>query len=267
MHDLRPLIADLYDSVKTDGRFANDIERLKDVLSLTDENILASWLLWDADIREYGNDVYTSTALRMVMHLHNLLPGSWHEKRQETVAAYVERASPSSVCEIGFGTPQRYVRESLARDGVTDILLTDFDESSMEFARALLSTWNDGWQDRVRLETFDMNRDAPPPGFGAYVFQDSLEHADDPTGTLRSFVASAKPSAAFIFSLPVEVEGLLPEHRISWANDGDVLAWLGDGGLEIVDHQPIAMNRNIDLFARSLHPDFHELVILARKPA
>lgn len=171
--------------------------------------------------------------LRLVMHLHNYLAGSWHEKRQSLVLHYLDAIQAKHICEIGFGVPQRYVRSFLPRPEAR-LLLADFEASSLSFAQHLLSYWNHGWRQRIDLCLFDMNCDLLPEGFDGYLFQDSIEHALDPSATLRRFVEAVQVGTSLLFSLPIEIEHPVPEHHICWSNEEEVYAWLERAGLSIV---------------------------------
>jgi hypothetical protein len=57
----------------------------------------------------------------------------------------------------------------------------------------------------------------------------------------------------------------IPEHHIFWKNKDEVLGWLAECGLEVIDSTAIKMNKEVDFYSLSLHPDFSELVVLARK--
>lgn len=240
-----------------------EVDFLMDEFKITKEQLFLSWLHWDTSIRNYSNDVYSSEALRLVMHLHNYLKDSWHEKRQEYVLGYLGQINPKSICEIGFGTPQKYVKEYLEKD--VKITLGDYEGSSLKFAEKLLQQWSSSWEQKINLIIFDLNKDKLPEGLDVCIFQDSIEHADNPTETLQKYVNEVPSGTHFIFSLPIEIEDPIPEHHIFWKNKDDVLAWLTQNDLEVVNDTSIKMNKEVDLYSLSMHPNFSELVVLARK--
>jgi hypothetical protein len=256
-------IDNFINSIYADEVLASEVAHLQQTLQITNEQVAASWLLWDTAIRSYSNDVYSSEALRLVMHLHNYLKGSWHVKRQEVVLRYLQQIKTDSICEIGFGTPQKYVRELLKLPAIR-ILLGDFEQSSIEFAANVLGHWDVNWKDKVSLTLFDLNKNDLPGGYQTYIFQDSSEHANNPTGVLQKYVSSVPAMTYFIFSLPIEIENPIPEHHICWENEDQVLQWLENAGLEILQSETIHMNKEVDIFSLSLHPEFREIVILAR---
>lgn len=254
----------LFDSVLTNENYFKEIDALQKILGITRKQIEAAWLYWDTAIQKYSNEVYTSDSLRFAMHLHNYLEGSWHEKRQVIILNYLETINPHAICEIGFGVPQKYVHKFLS-DERKKIVLADFEDTSIKFAKSILSLWSIEWKERAILLLFDMNKDNIPPKQDVYIFQDSIEHAVNPTEILSKFVSSANTGAHFLFSLPIEIENPIPEHHICWKDHEEVIQWLKDCGLEVLRYEKIPMNRNIDIFAQSLHPDFCEIVILAKK--
>ncbi len=247
-----------------DTRYKGEIEFLMRTFSLTVQQIYAAWLLWDTKKSTYSNEVYSSEALRLVMHLHNYLAESWHEKRQMLVSNHLQAINAQRICDVGFGVPQSYVRSFLSRPGVS-ILLADFEASSLSFAEQLLTYWDSDWKRCVDLLVFDMNHDNLPSGFETYLFQDSIEHADDPSGTLQRFVASVPTGTSMLFSLPIEIEKPVPEHHIYWHDEQEVLTWLRQAGLKILSSQTISMDKTVDLFSLFLHPDFREVVVLTQK--
>lgn len=261
--ELEIKVEELSHSIFSDKTFSEEINFLQKELGVTKKQVIAAWLFWDTAIRKYSNEVYSSKALRFVMHLHNYLPDSWHYKRQEIVLKYLQRIGPKTICEIGFGVPQKYVRHFLPKD--IKIFLGDYEQSSLTFARKLLGYWNKDWQEKVDLEIFDLNKDSLPKGYEIYIFQDSIEHANNPTKTLQKYVSSVPKEAIFIFSLPIEIENPIPEHHILWKNEADILDWLKKCDLDVTEHETITMNQDVDIFSLSLHPEFREVVILARK--
>ena len=262
--DIEEKVEKLFNTILSDKRYLNEMEYLQSGLSVTKEQIIASWLYWDTAIRKYSNEVYSSEALRIVMHLHNYLVGSWHEKRQEIVLGYLKNIGSKSICEIGFGVPQKYVKEFLNVEGVK-VFLGDYEKSSLHFAEKLLNFWNKDWQRKIHLAIFDMNTDSLPSGYNTYIFQDSIEHAINPSEILNKFVDATPKNTNFIFSLPIEIKNPIPEHNIFWKNEEEVFDWLKKSKLEIVASDTIKMNKEVDIFSLSLHPDFREVVVLARK--
>ncbi|MFG1798215.1 hypothetical protein [Nocardia sp. NPDC049149] len=241
-----------------------EIAHLQRRHSITRQQIVEAWLFYDLAIMNYSNESYSSTTLRMAMHLHNYVPGNWHDRRQDVVLGFLERLAPTAVCDIGFGTPQRYVQHLLAAR-TTEIALCEFEYASLEFAMSVLEHWRPDWSSSVKLIEHNMDRDALPSGYPVYIFQDSIEHALQPTETLRGYVDSAAADTHFIFSLPIEVADPIPGHHISWSEESAAIDWLSAAGLTVLDKEVIQFRRDLDLHAHALHPDTRQLAILAVK--
>jgi hypothetical protein len=146
------------------------------------------------------------------------------------------------------------------------LVLYDFDDESINFAKVFLE-WKkpNQWQKYVTLVNYDMNRSNTIGGCDCYIFQDSIEHTNNPTEYLNKAVREAKVGSFFIFSIPIEVDKAIPEHTIFWKSVDDAINWLSNAGLEIIEHEEILMNPSLDLFAKFLHKEFKELVVLSRK--
>jgi hypothetical protein len=255
-------VAKLFDELAAQKQYHDEISYLMGELDVTRDDAIAAWLFYDLAIRDYSNEAYKSSALRLVMHLHNFLVGNWHDIRQATILKYLAGRSPASICEIGFGTPQRYVSE-LA--GTTRIMLCDYETASLDFARQVLSFRHDDGLDRVTLQRHDMNKDALPADFNAYLFQDSIEHAIEPTETLQSYVESTAVGTDFVFSLPIEIGEPIPGHFISWPAEDKALTWLESTGLTVLDSTVINFNRGLDLHSHRLHPVSRQIAVLTTK--
>lgn len=262
--EIESKISKLLDLTINDPIHKDEVDFLMKEFGITKDQLFASWIYWDTSIKEYSNEVYSLESMRLVMHLHNYLKESWHEKRQEFVLKSLNIIDPKSICEIGFGTPQKYVKKYLKSD--VKIMLGDFDDSSIRFAEKVISYWEPDWKQKVSLNRFDLNKDRIPPDYDVYMFQDSVEHADSPSDVLKKYVSDATTKAYFIFSLPIEIENPIPEHHIFWKDRNEILNWLEKCGLEIVNDELIKMNKEVDIYSLCLHPDFSELVVLARKP-
>ncbi|MEU7768742.1 hypothetical protein AB0B25_27040 [Nocardia sp. NPDC049190] len=262
--DYPAVVANLLDSLLRVPEHRAEIEYLQHRLSVSREEIIAAWLFYDLSITSYSNEAYSSTVLRLAMHLHNSLVGNWHDRRQATVVEYLSRISPTTICEIGFGTPQRYVREFLGGSG-TAMALCEYDTGSLEFAATVLEHWRPDWADSVTLLRHSMDDDPLPSGYSVYIFQDSIEHALRPTETLRSYVDGVPVGTHFIFSLPVEVDHPIPGHHISWTEENAVIDWLSTAGLTVLDKEVICFRSGLDLHSHCLHPDTRQLVTLAVK--
>ncbi len=258
MQAVRKLAEEIVEAHKTEVNF------LCESFRVTETDIINAWVLWDTGINEYDNSVYNSSAMRIAMHLHNYIQGNWHDKRQKVVLDFVKEIKPKTIAEIGFGTPQRYVTEYVLKTD-SHLSLLDFDEESLSFAEYFLDSTRTRWKNNVELIKYDMNSSEEVGNFECYIFQDSIEHANDPGKYLMKVVSSAPHNSHFIFSLPIEIDKPIPEHNIFWKDKAVALAWVESAGLTVSESIDIEMNKELDLFAKFLHPDFKEVVVHAVK--
>ncbi len=231
---------------------------------VTKADIIDAWVMWDTGINEYDNTIYSSVALRIAMHLHNYVHGNWHDKRQQVVLDLLYKTKPSTIAEIGFGTPQRYVTDYVLRNDV-HLTLLDFDSEGLFFAESFLNSIQNDWKTKISLRRYDMNSNEDIGEYDCYIFQDSIEHANNPTEYLSKVVDMAPRNSHFILTLPIEVDRSIPEHNIFWKNKAEGLHWLEKAGLTIMETADIEMDKELDLFTKFLHPDFKEVVVLAVK--
>lgn len=239
------------------------VDQLNEALGTADEDIIKAWLIWDAEKEYHGNEMYNSEAMRVAMYLHNFIPGSWHEKRQELVLSAIKNLKPKSICEMGFGTPQKYVK--YATEHGSKLLLSDVDISSINFAKIIFESQSIKWRNKVQFGIVDMDRDSIPSDYQVYIFQDSLEHAIQPKSVLTQLVSNVEKGVNFLFTLPIEIDKPVKEHNICFTSSDQCIRWVEDCGLQISRHEDIQINREVDLFAQKLHPQYHELLILAHK--
>ncbi len=239
-----------------------DIESLCNTLHASVEDVIKAWVVWDTGINEYGNEIYSSDAMRVAMHLHNYIKGNWHDKRQEKVLDYIKELKPKSIVEVGFGTPQRYATEYVLNNDVK-LNLLDFDQESLNFAKAFLDTKSDSWKSQIELRKYDMNSNEFIGDFDLYIFQDSIEHSEKPTEYLNKIVSQARKGSKFIFCIPIEVDKAIPEHNMFWRDTEHALNWIKESGLSIKKYNEIEMNPELDIFAKFLHKDFKEVLVLA----
>lgn len=232
-------------------------------LNLSVEQVIDSYIEYDYDIFKFDNSIYDSIEMRVVMHLHNSLEGSWHIDRQNTVYEFIKAFRPASVMDIGFGIPSLFVRKFI-EDQSVQITLSDFSDSSMIFASHLLSDWNVNWPAHVNLAVEDMSQTAiHPQKHDMYIFQDSIEHAPNPTDCLLKFVRNTHPEALFLFSLPIGPK--IPVHSISWNTDQEIRDWLNFAGLKILLEKKVKVNPEVDLFAEQVNFSFVNLIVVCEK--
>lgn len=241
-----------------------DLENLLYKLGLSAHQVVQSYVDYDLDIFAYSNEIYDPLAMRMVMHIHNLLHGSWHIDRQNAIYNFVNLVKPSSIMDVGFGIPSLYVRKILSDNDDVHVTLSDFSDSAMKFASLLLDSWNPHWNSKVNLVLEDMSETSlHPPKSDIYLFQDSVEHVPNPTLCLTNFVKNSHPEAKFLLSLPIGP--IVPMHYIAWDSDVAAQRWLQECGLDVIEQRKIYVNPEVDLFAEQL--DFHctNIVVLCQK--
>lgn len=246
-----------------------ETEKLHWALNISREEIIKAYHAYHLGVDTCGNEVFDSVALRYAMHLSNRIPGSWHLVRQRIVSDLVKSIAPRRTVEVGFGTPQQYLREEMLRatlrSQTVTIHLLDLGYTSMIFGQSVLSLWNDSWSRVVRFRSYDMQCGCHVGDYDCYIFQDSIEHVLDPTSYLSNLVQKAPREAHFIFSLPIEVIKVMPQHFISWRDTNEVRVWLEQNGLTIIFQHEIAINREIDIYAQKLHPNYRQVVFHCKK--
>lgn len=81
------------------SEYQEELRFLIENYKISIDGILQAWLAWDMP-QEFGNGQYDSPEIRLIMHMHNRLPGLWHEKRQSKVLDYLLKGKPETICEI-----------------------------------------------------------------------------------------------------------------------------------------------------------------------
>ena len=142
-------------SVIESPEYAAAISAIMEKLGLSRACVIESFLRYNMDVHDHGNEIYHSLAIRLVLHIHNLIKKSWHIERQQTVDHFVNVINPSWVLDLGFGVPSLYIKNLLSKRNFR-ATLCDFSASAIEFARALLNLWNKYWKDLVELKKEDL---------------------------------------------------------------------------------------------------------------
>lgn len=255
-------LRDFANSVFDYHQYKEELEFLLTSLNLTKEEVIQSYVDYDMDIFEYDNEIYESLPMRFVLHLHNLLKGSWHQDRQNSVLAMVEFAKPKSIVDMGFGVPMKYLREYVLKQKAKT-LLVDIYESAFQFSESLLDYLEPEWKNFISFKKLDMNSHEFIGDFDCYIFQDSIEHVKSSTEYLTKMVKLSPKNAKFILSLPVGP--WVPVHTISWNTPEDVKKWLDECGLKISKMSEVHVNKEVDLFAEQFEKDFYNLIVLCNK--
>lgn len=238
--------------------YEKEINHLLYTLGLTKDEVIDGYLAWDLDPYSYGNEVYNSIKVRFAMYIHYLLKGSWHEIRQDEILKILNKCENVSIVDVGFGAPQKYVKEAL-KNKKWKVTLAEFDDSALKFSEALLDYWDSNWKETVTLKKYDMDNGEYVGDFDVYMFQDSIEHTKNPTEYLSELVNKSTRGSKFIFSLPIEKNAVATgSHHISWQTEEMIVEWLNKCGLKVNYSKPIKMNPDVDLFAEGSY--FYECV-------
>ncbi len=250
-------------SIFNNKEHKKDLEELLLRLNLNQEDIVKSYIDYDLDIFSFSNEIYDAPSIRMVMHIHNLLEGSWHIERQNIIYNFIKETKPSSIMDVGFGIPSLYIRKFI-NDENLKITLNDLSDSAQAFASKLLDQWGSNWNKHINFIIEDMAITSfRPPKNDIYLFQDSIEHVNDPTTCLSNFVKNSHPEAKFLLSLPIGP--IIPAHHMAWDSDIEIRDWLKYCGLKIISEKKIKVNPEVDLFAEQVNFNFVNLIVLCEK--
>lgn len=252
-------------SVINDPQYSNELKKLKLDLGLNLNEIVDTYINYDLDISKNSNETYQSVLMRYVLHMHNLLLGSWHIERQETVLNFIKHISPTDIIDMGFGVPGKYVKYLLnSYTKNFKLTLCDLDESAILFSQALLNIWSpDNWEHQITLKSLDMNSDSLIGEQDLYIFQSSIEHVKNCTAYLKKHVELSKKDAYFLLSLPLG--DITPEHYYEWKTVEEVQEWIDYCGLNIVKSNLIHVNPKVDLFADYHNFNYSDFFILCDK--
>lgn len=249
-------------SVINHSEYREEIDYLLKALELTVEQAIQSYVNYDMNIFSYENEIYESLSMRMTLHLHYLLPESWHQDRQLAVLEAIKKINPSTTVDMGFGAPTRYIREFILLNKKV-LLLTDLYPSAFIFSQALFNFLSKNWKSFFSFKQLDMNEHPYPGDFDLYIFQDSIEHVRDSTEYLNELVKKSPSSSKFIFSLPIGPR--IPLHTISWDAEQDAITWLEKANLQIIDKKRVFVNPEVDLFADQFEKKFYNLIVSCQK--
>lgn len=240
-------LIDLMNSALDNPDYQKEFAAILDKFSLSRQDLVKEFLNYNMDVYSHDNEVYKSQAIRVVLHIHNLIAGSWHIERQNAVCRLIKKANPKKAMDLGFGVPARYVREMLA-DGGYHLTMCDYDESASTFAKELLNIWGYDWQSKVDFLCANMEQVNNCVGdFDLYITLHSIEHVSNPTACLREYVKLAKPKCQFLIEIPLGP--ITPEHNMAWADVNEATSWIEDMGLKIIDTHTTFVNPKVDLFA------------------
>ena len=260
--DKKTKLIRLAESVLDDSIYCCGIKDIVRRVGLTRENVLGAYVDYNLDICAYGNEIYRSLDMRIVMHLLNLLSGSWHQEAQKTVLKFVKQAHPTTIADIGFGVPALYINEAL-KSGSYKITLFDLYESAFIFGKLLLKQWKSSWFEKVFLKKTNMENQEFIGNFDLYLFLDVIEHVSNPTLFLKKHVQLSPLGAKFLFSLPIGP--LIPSHYMAWESVCAANEWLVACGLNPQISKLIYTNPDVDLFAEVGGCKFQFMIALCDK--
>lgn len=256
-------------------RFAH-LTMLHQELGISQEEIIKTFLAYNTGFSSIENGIYSPLAVRLVMHMHNTCPGSWHEQRQLWIRDKLRNLPSGEIVDFGFGSPQSYVLDSLSRSDGHRIILADkypeafaFAEKYLEYLYKIHSNNSCAlYNGRIRFAQIDFDQD-----FSALetlvrqasiiIAQDSLEHATNPRLTFEKISLSAQAKTKILLSMPIGDPAQFGFHNIGWQSESEAIGWIQNFGWVVTDFQPIAMNPDIDIFAEDL--DLIELLVEAQK--
>lgn len=250
-------------SVISNSKYKNEIKYILNELNLSEEEVIQAYINYDLDVFTYSNEVYESLAMRVVLHLHNLLTGSWHQDRQRAIFDMLKDIKTKSIVDVGFGVPTRYVREYILKDKDTRLTLVDLYESAFIFSKALLQYLDPDWQKTITFKESDMDTQEFVGEFNCYIFQDSIEHTKKPTDYLQKTIKLSPSNAKFVMSIPIGSP--VPVHYIAWRNKNEAKEWLQKCGLKVDKSEKVFVNPEVDLFAEQLGEEFYNLIVQCSK--
>ncbi len=246
-----------------DPTYKNEIEYLLKHFTLSEEKVIQEYVNYDLDVFNYENEIYEPIAIRLVLHIHNLLNGSWHEDRQNTILDFLKEIDFQTAVDVGFGVPTKYLRHYLENQSTKKFTLVDLYDSAFDFAKVVLSQISTAWHKTINFDKVDMDETNYIGDYDVYLFQDSIEHTKKPTEYLHKTVASSPENSTFILSLPIGPA--VPFHFIEFLKKESAIQWLEDSGLVIEKSKDVFVNPEVDLFAADLDEKFYNYIVLCRK--
>lgn len=249
-------------SILADPEYNEELKRLLNRLSLTEDIAIQTYVNYDLDIFAYKNEIYESLPMRLVLYMHNILRGSWHIERQQILFELIKKHSPKTLVDVGFGIPGKYVREYILKERKMITLLDCF-PSAIQFGKELLTLWDKKWNEVVEFREYNMDSLESPGQYDGYIFWDSIEHTKNPTNYLRMITEGSPVNSIFFFSIPIGPP--VPAHFMSWASEEIAEKWLNDNGLQVISRRTVRPNPTVDLFAESFHEPFYNLIVDCRK--
>lgn len=250
------------ESVLNSDVYKHELSTLMDTFSLTKSDVIEAFLDYNMDIFSHGNEIYSSHAIRIVLHIHNLVENSWHIERQNLTNKLINLANPNKIIDLGFGVPSLYVRNILKQKKF--LTLCDVYEPTLHFAEKLIKIWNPEWLSFVSFLHADLTNIKNCIGeYDLYMFLNSIEHVENPTASLSQYVKDSASNTSFIIELPIGP--ITPEHYYEWRTVEEVIEWTKKCGLDILKGYHIHVNPNVDLFAEQHNFIYSSYLMLCKK--
>ena len=240
-----------------------EINNFMEKLNLKKEEVIKSFIQYDTDVLEYDNSIYESISLRAGLYLHYLLKGSWHEERQGIISQILKQEKVKNIADIGFGAPTKYIKEYVLENKDVKLTLFDLYDSAFKFAEVILEYWDGSYREQIKFKKTDMNTYEYVGDYDLYIFQDSIEHVNDPSKYFKMIIDSSPKNSKFLLSLPICPP--IPSHNIFWKTKEDAKVWLNKLGLFIEVEKEVHVNPKVDLFAEDLDELFNYVVLCSKK--
>jgi 2-polyprenyl-3-methyl-5-hydroxy-6-metoxy-1,4-benzoquinol methylase len=249
--------------VINDPRYKEEIGYFLKYFNLREEQLIQEYVKYDLDVFDYGNEIYESIIMRLVLHIHNLLDGSWHQERQDTILGFLKKINFKTAVDVGFGVPTKYLKSYLLSKTTKKFTLIDLYDSAFDFAKVYFSKLSKLYNKTINFKKIDMNDMKYIGDYDIFLFQDSIEHTKDPTEYLKKTVSLSPKNSKFILSLPIGPA--VPSHHIEFKNKEIAIKWLENSGLKIKESKDVFVNPKVDLFATDLSKKFYNFIVLCNK--
>jgi SAM-dependent methyltransferase len=253
----------LVTSILDDTRHQPELNELASKLNINKDDIIETFLEYNLDVLSHGNEIYDKPAIRMVLHIHNLIEGSWHIERQDTVIDLIRIANPNNIVDLGFGVPSRYIKLALS-EKKRQVTLCDIAEPAISFGRNILNIWDKEWEQIIDFKNIDISNTQDFVGaYDLYILKHSIEHVKNPTACMSEYVRKSPSNSRFLLDIPLGP--ITPEHYIAWNDTTDATNWLKECGLNVMNSKLIKVNPNIDLFAEQFNFNYTDYIVLCNK--
>ncbi len=241
---------------------------LLDHFKISQESVSKAYFDYEYDVYAFGNEIYNSLEIRLVLYLLSKKLGGWHVKKQNIVDSWLTKLWPCDLVDIGFGVPQKYHLNKTIKNGHGSIALVEYNQLSLDFAKEVflfskidldnIFLLNGGF-----FETSIRTKLNVSPN--TWIFLDSLEHFQSPEAILEECISVSRDKTNYILSLPLGE--CVPVHTCSWDNKDEAIRWLRKLGFQIIDYSILHPNPDIEWFVHSLkdHAKMKELLLFATK--